>query len=318
MTAGRSALTPSIIACLVIPPFLWAGNAMVGRLLNGRLPPFEFNALRWLLALALLLPFGWRVFATRPARALIAERWKWIAALSFCGVGAYNSLQYLALTTSTPINITLIAASLPVWMLAIGAVAFGQRPARAGALGAVLSLLGVVVVLTQGEVRRISQFEFVRGDLYMLAAVAIWAVYSWLLSDPRGRWRGAAWPVWSPVQFLFIQAVFGIVWCLLATGLEAMVVAPPPVDWSDRAILAGIAYTAIGPAIVAYLCWGRGVALAGPAAAGFFFNLTPAFVAVMSTLVTGEHAQPYHGVAFMLIVAGIVVSSWRRASPVSA
>ncbi|CAN5394728.1 DMT family transporter [soil metagenome] len=312
-TESRAALSPLTIACLVIPPFLWAANAMVGRLLNGRVPPFELNALRWLLAIVLLLPFGWRAFATPLARARIAARWKWLAMLSIAGVGGYNSLQYLALTTSTPINIALIAASLPVWMLAIGAVVFGQRPARAALLGAVLSLLGVVVVLTHGELERIGAFVFVRGDLYMLLAVAIWAAYSWLLSDPHDRWRGPDWPVWSPVEFLLVQASFGIVWCLLATALEAMLVTSPAVDWSNPGILGAIAYVAIGPAIVAYLCWGRGVAKAGPAIAGFFFNLTPAFVAVMSTLVTGEHPQPYHAVAFALIVAGIVVSSWRRA-----
>ena len=118
---------------LTLPPLLWAGNAVVGRLAVGSVPPLTLNFLRWALAALLLLPLGWRVL--REPRDILA-RWPHLMLLGLLGVGTYNAMQYLALVTSTPINVTLIAASLPVWMLAVGAAFYGVHPAPGGALAA--------------------------------------------------------------------------------------------------------------------------------------------------------------------------------------
>lgn len=110
-------LTPATAALLVIPPLLWAGNAVVGRLVNGLVPPVTLNFLRWVLAFALLLPFA--AWVLRRGSGLWTH-WRRYALLGLLGVGAYNALQYLALKTSTPINVTLVAASTPIFMLGIG------------------------------------------------------------------------------------------------------------------------------------------------------------------------------------------------------
>ena len=107
-------LTPRLVFFLVLPPLLWAGNAVVGRLAIGSMDPLWLNAVRWMLAFVLLLPLGWRALGTPAARAQIRARWGHLAVLGLIGVGAYNALQYMALRTSTPINVTLIASSAPV------------------------------------------------------------------------------------------------------------------------------------------------------------------------------------------------------------
>ena len=100
---------------LTLPPLMWAANAVVGRLMIGTVPPLALNAMRWALAALLLLPLAWRVLA-RPGPLL--QRWPYLALTGFLGMGCYNALQYLALCSSSPLNVTLIAASMPVWMLA--------------------------------------------------------------------------------------------------------------------------------------------------------------------------------------------------------
>ncbi|MEP6791245.1 MAG: EamA family transporter, partial [Ramlibacter sp.] len=101
-------LTPGTAALLVAPPILWAGNAVIGRLVSGLVPPITLNFLRWALALVLLLPLaGW---VLRKNSGLWSH-WKRYAVLGLLGVGCYNALQYLALKTSTPLNVTLVAAS---------------------------------------------------------------------------------------------------------------------------------------------------------------------------------------------------------------
>jgi drug/metabolite transporter (DMT)-like permease len=302
------ALTPRVAGLLLMPPLLWAGNAVVGRLLVGSVPPLLLNFMRWLLALAILLVLAWPAVGTREGRRQVLQRWPALAALGLFGVGAYNALQYLALTTSTPLNVTLIASSSPVWMLGIGALLFKERPTRAAMAGAALSLVGVAVVLSRGDAAQLLQVRFVPGDLLMLLAIASWCLYSWLLARPPASLAAEARPrEWNWAAFLLVQTLFGSLWAGSFAGLEALL-APQPVRWSGWVVLA-LVYVAIGPSLIAYRCWGAGVAAVGPAVAAFFSNLTPVFAALLSAALLGEAPRGYHAVAFLLIVAGIAVSS---------
>jgi drug/metabolite transporter (DMT)-like permease len=297
-------LNLSTAALLTVPPLLWAGNAVVGRLVNEMVPPVTLNFLRWALAFVLLLPLaGW---VLRHGSSLWLH-WRRFAVLGLLGVGCYNALQYLALKTSTPLNVTLVAASSPVWMLGIGALFFGHRVSQRQLAGAVLSIAGVLVVLSRGDWQLLTQVRLVPGDLYVLLATAAWALYSWLLIRPgdppeiRGNWAA----------FLMAQVVLGLGWSgLFAAGEWAT--GNTHIEWGWP-LAAALAYVAIGPAILAYRCWGVGVARVGPNIAGFFANLTPLFAAVMSASFLGELPRAYHAVAFILIVGGIVVSSRKPA-----
>ncbi len=303
------ALTPRIAVFLTLPPLLWAGNAVVGRLLVGTVPPLALSGLRWALALLILLPLGRRVF--RDPRA-IGARWPYLALLGFLGVGCYNAMQYSALQTSTPINVTLIASSMPLWMLAVGALFYREHPTRRQLLGAVLSLAGVALVLSRGQLAVLLNLRLVPGDVLMLLAIALWAWYSWLLARPPAHMRGEARPPWGWAELLLVQVLFGAVWAGAAAGVEAAL-DPATIHWSPWVLLA-LVYVAIGPSVLAYRFWGMGVATVGPAVAAFFNNLTPLFAAVMSAAWLGEAPHWYHVAAFVLIAASIVVTS-RPASP---
>lgn len=297
-------LTPRLAVLLTVPPLMWAGNAVVGRLVRNDIPPMALNALRWLIAFLLLAPLARRMLAD-PRAAL--QRWRGLAWLGLLGMGCYNSLQYLALHTSSPLNVTLITASMPVWMLGVGAVFYGVKPTRRQFLGAALSLLGVAVVIARGDPAALLAVHFVPGDLLMLVAIFTWAIYSWMLARPAPGLRPGERPDWNWAEWLMAQLLFGVVFSGVAAGVE-QVVAPADIHWSPT-LVAVLAYVAIGPSLIAYRCWGVGVAEAGPALAGFFVNLTPVFAAVISAALLGAAPAWYHGLAFLLIAAGILVSS---------
>jgi drug/metabolite transporter (DMT)-like permease len=113
--------------------------------------------------------------------------------------------------------------------------------------------------------------------------------------------------------FLFVQIGFGLVSAGGAAMLEHTLGTPAPAEWTNPKVLAALAFVAIGPSLIAYRCWGLGVAQAGPTLAAFFVNLSPLFAALLSATLLGETPQGYHAIAFGLIVAGIVVSA-RRSS----
>ncbi|WP_372825208.1 DMT family transporter [Polaromonas sp.] len=299
MTPGLNFRTATL---LLVPPLLWAGNAVVGRLVNQLVPPITLNFLRWALAFVILLPLAGWVLRRNSG---MWPHWRRFAVLGLLGVGAYNALQYLALQTSTPLNVTLVAASTPVWMLGIGWLFFAQPVSRRQMLGALLSIIGVLVVLSRGQLALLAGVRLVPGDLYVLLATAAWAFYSWMLSQPKEP--TAIRSDWA--AFLMAQMVFGLGWSgLFAAGEWALTDAHIVWGWP---LAAALLYVALGPAILAYRCWGLGIQRVGPNIAGFFANLTPLFAALMSAAFLGELPQPYHGLAFVLIVGGIVVSSRR-------
>ncbi len=293
-------ITPSTALLLTIAPLMWAGNAIVGRSVNGLVPPITLNFFRWSIAALILLPFASWIFRRNSG---MWRHWRRFALLGLLGVGLYNSLQYLALKTSSPINVTLVAASMPVWMLMIGSLFFGVRVSFKQAIGAAMSIAGVLLVLSRGELHQLLALRLVAGDILMILAAIVWSFYSWLLTLPkdpvdiRANW----------IAFLLAQVAFGAVWSGAFAAGE-WVIGAPQIDWGWP-LIAALVFVAIGPAIIALRCWGLGVQRVGPTVAGFFSNLTPLFAALMSAAFLGEVPHLYHALAFVLIVGGIVVSS---------
>jgi drug/metabolite transporter (DMT)-like permease len=285
---------------LILPTFLWAGNAVVGRLAVGEVSPLLLNTVRWVLAAIILFPLGWRVF--RSTSSLWQHRLRFLL-LGFLGMGSYNALLYLALQTSTPINLTLIGASMPIWMLIVGGVFYAQKPQKRQLLGAVISLLGVVLVLSRGDLSILLGLELFLGDLLMVLATIFWAFYSWMISR-TGDSDEQDWP-WA--EFLLAQVVTGLFWSAMFSAGE-IIAGTLHFELSPLTILL-LLYIAIGPSLIAYRCWGLGVSAVGPAIASFFANLIPLFTALMSAALLGEPPQLFHALAFILIVAGIFVSS---------
>ena len=297
-----SRLTPSTILLLVLPPLLWASNAVIGRMVQGMVPPVMMNFIRWLVAFVVLLPLA--AWVLKPGSDMW-RAWRRFSLLGLSGIGLYNALQYLALKSSTPINVTLVGASMPVWMLLIGWLFFKVRISQRQVLGALLSIAGVLVVLSRGEWRQLLGLRLVAGDLLMMVATIVWSLYSWLLTLPGDAQKLRH--DWS--AFLMAQVVFGLAWSGLFAGGEWLVT-DARIQWSWP-LVAALVYVGIGPAIVALRCWGAGVQRVGPSIAAFFSNLTPLFAALLSSAFLGELPHLYHAAAFGLVVGGIVLSSTR-------
>ncbi|MGV0981687.1 MAG: DMT family transporter [Polynucleobacter sp.] len=295
----------STVFYLTLATILWAGNAIAGRVLVGSISPVSLSAVRWGLAALMLLPLGWRIF--KPGSALWQNTGRFLV-LGLLGVGSYNVLLYLALQTSTAINVTLIGASMPIWMLFIGAVFYKVRPTLLQMVGAIVSLIGVTVVLTRGEPTSLLSMEVVMGDLLIMLATILWAFYSWMISRP-GDSTERQWP-WA--EFLMAQVFIGFMWTMLFEGVE-IATGHAFIElnyWTGALII----FVAIGPSLIAYRCWGLGVNGAGPTVAAFFANLIPLFTALLSAAILGDPPQLFHGLAFALIVIGILVSSTAKKS----
>ena len=285
---------------LSITALCWAGNAIVGRLAAGHIPPVTLSFLRWSFAFLIILPFAWKHLVRD--WAAIRGRLGIMIVLSVTGIGAFNTLQYWALEHTQALNTLLLQSAGPlvvaVWSLAL----LGIRLTLAQAAGVMLSMAGVLVILMHGDLTRLSNIEFNRGDLIFIVALAIFGLYS-VLSLKRPDIHALS----------FVAFTFGAgAACLIP--LFILELFTRPLMRIEPANLLSLFYVALFPSTIAYLCFNRGVQLIGANRAAPFFHVVPVFGSIMAMAFLGEHPQAFHFIGFALVLSGLFVASRKQAS----
>ena len=289
-------LSAGTLAMLALPPLLWAGNAVVGRLMVGQIAPLALSFFRWFFALLALLPFAagglWR------GRELLRRHWLVLARQGLLGVACYNSLQYVALHSTTPLKVSLITSAAPVFVTLLGAALYGEAIGAAAWAGSALSVAGVAVVVSAGQPQRLAALHLARGDMLMLLAVFLWALYTW---DLRRH------PVRLPrFSLLAAQVAWGTLFIAPLAAWERWGLGHAT-HWSLPVALA-VGYVALFASVLAYACWGAAVSRVGPQVPSYFGNLAPVFAAGLAYAFLGERIHVYHVVGAALIFAGIHVA----------
>jgi drug/metabolite transporter (DMT)-like permease len=278
--------------------FFWATNMVVGRAAHELIPPIAFNFWRWTLALLILLPFAWRDLVRY--RGLIVREWKILTALALTGMTVFHSLIYLGLSLSPAINALLLFATSPLFFVLLAWLLVGERITLGQGLGILASIAGATLVIARGDLQVLLGLRFAPGDLWLLAGVILWALYSVLL-----RRRPQALP---PLALL--GATVSIALLLLAPVYALELWSGARVQVSP-ASLASLAYVALFPSVVAYVFWNRGVREVGPNAAGVTLQLMPVFGALLAVAFLGERLAAYHWLGGALVLAGILLA-WRQ------
>lgn len=287
---------PYLLLCITAA--CWAGNAIVGRLAAGHIPPVTLSFLRWSLAFLMILPFAW----THLKRDWAAIRGKLgvMLLVSVTGIGVFNTLQYWALEYTTALNTLLLQSALPpmvaVWSLAL----LGVRLTLAQAIGILLSMTGVLIILTHGDVTTLTSIQFNKGDLIFLVALMSFGLYS-VLTLKRPAIHGLS----------FAAFTFGAGSAALIPLLIYEFFTRPPMAFDANNLLT-LFYVAVFPSIVAYLCFNRGVQLIGANRAAPFFHVVPVFGAAMAMVFLGEVPQAFHFIGFALVLAGVYIASRRQ------
>lgn len=273
---------------------LWAGNFVLGRAMRGHVPPVGLAFWRWGLALAILLVLqGRRLVASREA---ILRRWGVVTALGILGVGNFNLFLYLGLQRTTATNALLLNAAAPAFILAISFAAGQGRPTGRMLLGVLLSLAGVATILAQGRLASLSALRLNAGDLWVLAAVLSWSIYTVLLARrPRDV---------EPMVLLTALVLVGTAWIAPFYAWEMAQGARMTLDLPT---VATVLYVGIFASLVAYAFWNAGVARAGASRAGVSLNLMPAFGTVLAVLLLGEPFQAFQATGIALIVFGVTL-----------
>lgn len=284
---------------LTLASLFWAGNFVVARGVHDHVPPFGLAFWRWTFASLVVLGLAWphirRDWPVMRAHAPL------LVLLGLLGVSVYNALAYLGLQTTTAINGLLVQSTMPIAVIVMAYLLFRDRIVAPQALGVLISFLGAVVVIAKGSVETLVALGFTIGDIWILCAVAAYGAYTALLRKA---------PRLHPMSFLFATFAVGAASLIPAYLWESHAVRAMPFD----GVAAGaIAYVALVPSILSYLFYNRAVGMVGPARAGAFFHLIPAFGIVLSMAFLGEDLLMAHVAGMALIVVGITLAARRHA-----
>jgi drug/metabolite transporter (DMT)-like permease len=284
---------PYLLLC--IAALCWAGNAIVGRLAAGHIPPVTLSFLRWSIAFFIILPFAWKHL--RRDWSAIRSHLGIMIFLSITGIAIFNTLQYWALEYTQALNVLLLQSAGPLFVALWSLILLGVRLTLAQIIGISLSLIGVLVILLHGDISALTSIQFNKGDIIFTVGLLIFGAYS-VLSLKRPPIHGLS----------FAAFTFACGSACLIPFLAWELISRPMMEL-NAANLLSLLYVAVFPSALSYISFNRSVHLIGANRAAPFFHLVPVLGTVMSIIFLGEHPQLFHFIGFALVLTGVFIAS---------
>ena len=285
---------------LVLTTIFWSGNFIVGKAASMfQIPPFSLNFYRWFFAGLILLPFTYKEIINN--KKYILDNLGFFIILGVTSITIFNSIVYYSLYYTQVISGILMISTIPVWIIFISSILNIEKTNIFQILGVVLSLTGVIFIITKADLNLIKNLDFNKGDLSMVVAMFSWAIYSALLKRKK----------YEISQIALLEVV-------IICGLTFLV----PIYFIERSmgnlIILGnpfyltLAYVVIFPGLAAFFFWIKGISIIGANRAGIFLHLMPIFGAIMAMLIFDEKFMFYHILGAIFIIAGITISNKKK------
>jgi len=275
---------------------IWSGNFLIARGLNDKIPPVSLAFWRWAVATVVLLPFIMKTMYAE--RSLLFKHIGYLIVTSLLGVSIFNTLLYLAGKTTSALNLSLISITFPVFTILFSRIFLKEPITRSRIWGVVIIIFGIVLLISKGNLNSFLNMSFAIGDLWMLLASLIFAIYSLLVKARPSEIK--------PKSFLGSTFILGLIFLLPVylfsiKGSEAIVY--------DNLSIYSILYIGIFASIIAYFLWNRSVDLLGPSKASMIYYSIPLFSGLLAYLFLNEQVSMVHLFSGILIVSGILLAN---------
>ena len=282
---------------LILTTLFWSGNFIVGKAASiYQIPPFSLNFYRWLFAFLILLPFTFKEILSH--KKYILNNISFFIILGITSITIFNSIVYYSLYYTQVISGVLMISTIPVWIMFIASILKIEKTNLFQIIGVILSLIGVVFIITKADIELIKSLDFNKGDLSMVVAMFAWATYSALL-------RKKTYEI-SQIALLEIIIICGLDFLIPIYFIEMsfgnLIILGKP-------FILTLTYVVLFPGILAILFWIKGIAIIGANRAGVFLHLMPIFGALMAMVIFKEKFMFYHSLGAIFIIAGIILSN---------
>ena len=282
---------------LVCATLFWAGNFVVGKFaFLTNIPPLSLVFFRWLLVWVILLPFTFRDILK--FKDTILGNLPLLFFLGLTSVGLFNSFTYLSLIHTQVINSTLFNTAIPAVIILLCFLFKIEKTNKFQILGLIISVLGILSIITKLNLDILLSLNFNKGDLIMIGGVISWGLYSSFLKRKR-----------------FILPLLTLVHVLCTLGL-IFIIPQFVYEFSqgqfikfDINLFYILIFLALFPSIGSYYCWAGAVSIIGANRAGIFLSLIPLFSTIMAIFFYNEKFQIFHLIGAILIILGLFLSN---------
>ena len=282
---------------LVLTTLFWSGNFIVGKAASTyEIPPFSLNFFRWLFAGLILLPFTIREILKK--KNYIFNNIGFFIILGITSITIFNSTVYYSLYYMQVISGVLMISTIPVWIMFISSILGIEKTNKFQILGVILSLLGVMFIITKSDINLIKNLDFNKGDLIMASGMFAWALYSALLKKKTYEI--------SQITLLEVVIITGLIFLIPIYLLE--------MNFGNQIIIGKpfiltLSYVVIFPGLASFFFWIKGIGIIGANRAGVFLHLMPVFGSLMAIIFFDEKFMTYHFLGAIFIILGITLSN---------
>jgi len=276
---------------------IWSGNFIIARGLNENIPPISLAFWRWIVAVIVFLPFGLKSLISE--RNLLLKRMPYLSVTGLLGITIFNTLIYIAGQTTTAVNLSLIAITFPFFIVILSRIIFRELITVNKIIGIILVVIGVLLLITKGNLSRLLNITFGLGDVWMLAGALIFAIYSILLKQ-----KPAELSIWS---FQLSTFILGLIFLFPFFIWESTTV--PPVEFTPK-IVFSILYLGIFASLSAFVLWNKAILTIGPTKSGMIYYTLPLFSGILAYVILKEDISTIHIYSALLIVAGILAANY--------
>lgn len=272
---------------MLVTSLLWGGNFVVAKTLVAHASPMTLTMVRWLIAIIVLVPLVWwkEKNLVPPKQAIVP-----LLLMGVTGVAFFNIFQFLALERTTSTNAGLISTMNTISIALFSFVLLKEKITKWQLSAMVLSLFGVVLVLSKGDLQLLLDFQLNTGDLWMLAAVCVWGLYS-----VCSKW---AMQTTSPLMATLYAGIFGVLLLLPFTTTDFTFTNV------NTSFILSMLYTGIISTVVCMVFWNIGVQKLGATTSGIFLNFNPIFTALLAYLFMGENMSWLQGIGGLIVIMG--------------
>ena len=288
------------IGLAILATLIWSGNFIIARGVIKTIPPVTLGFYRWLTASVIILPFAWKYFIAEIK--IVKERFWFFFLAAVTGVSMFNTFVYISAHHSEAINIAILGTcSSPIMSVILARVFLREKISALRIAGMLVSITGILLLLSKGNLENLASFRFSRGDWWILAAAFTFAIYNTTVKKkPQAM---------HPVNFLFVIFLLGtiILFPFYLSELNSK---------GGIAINAGnlsaILYLGIGTSVICFLIWNKAIGILGAGRTALFGNLIPVFSSMEAVFLLGEKITHIHIISFILVVAGLVVANLKK------
>ena len=285
---------------LILTTIFWSGNFIVGKAASMfQIPPFSLNFYRWFFAGLILLPFTYKEIIYK--KKYILENLGFFIILGITSITIFNSIVYFSLYYTQVISGILMISTIPVWIIFISSILNIEKTNIFQIIGVILSLTGVIFIITKADLNLIQNLDFNKGDLSMVVAMFSWAIYSALLKRKKYKI--------SQISLLEVVIICGLIFLapiyFIEMSMGKLIILEKPFYLT-------LAYVVIFPGLAAFFFWIKGISIIGANRAGIFLHLMPIFGAIMAMVIFDEKFMYYHFLGAIFIIAGITLSNKKK------